>query len=618
MYRPIPEETVQHILNQIDLVEVIGAYVQLRKTGKNFMGLCPFHSEKTPSFSVSPEKQLYHCFGCGKGGNAFTFLMEMEGLSFTEAVYHLANQIGFPIEAENISPGEKRKRQEKEWMLKAHHLVAQLYHHVLMERKEGREALDYLKQRGFDTATIQTFQLGFAPNEWDFVTRFLEKRQFSLPLMEKAGLVGKKEGGNLYFDRFRGRLIFPIWNHRGQVVGFGGRLLGEGHPKYLNSPETIIFRKSKELFNFHRARQAMRTSQTAILLEGFADVLSLYQAGFHQATATLGTALSEEQARILKRNVSKVIICYDGDQAGMQATLKAAELLEKESCLVKVAVLPDGMDPDDYIRSHGAEAFREQVIEEAQSVTAFRLEQLKKGRRLDDHQELSLYLEEALRVISRLNRAIEREHYLRQLSDEFLVPMDVLKKDLYRVYRQRHQKMGKPVRETIHVERPPQENTLAPAHIKAEQMLLAYMLNQRDVAERVEQVIGNRFNDPHHQRLAAHLYAFYARHDEADLTRFVSTLEDNDLIGLVGHLASLTLSPELSPDEFEDYVYQIITYPYLKVIEKKEREKKLAERQGKVEQAAQIAMEIIEMKKRLKSLPKEDVWSIQNLAWKEG
>lgn len=616
MYRAILKETIQRILNQVDLVGVVGEYVQLKKTGKNYMGLCPFHAEKTPSFSVSPEKQIFHCFGCGKGGNVFTFIMEVEGLSFLEAVRHLAERAGIPVEGVAASAGPSKREEARTWMLKAHRLVAQLYQHVLWERKEGEKALAYLRKRGFRPETIKAFQLGYAPESRDFVTRFLAKRRFPLPLMEKAGLLAKGDGKEEYFDRFRGRIIFPIWDHQGQIVGFGGRLLGDGQPKYLNSPDTLIFRKSKQLFNFHGAKQAIRSSQTVVLLEGYADVITAYQAGLFNVTATLGTALSEGQAKLIKRFASKVIICYDGDEAGMQAAIRAGDLLERESCLVKVAIVPDGKDPDEYIRLYGAEAFQSQVLDKACPFTTFKLEYLRRGRPLEDEQELALYVEEALAVISRLKRAVEREHYVRQLAEQFSLPVEALKQDLYRIaareqrYAKRQERRVKPS-ET-------QENKLEPAYINAERLLLAYMLQNRDVALQVEKYVGSRFNDPLHQRLAAYLYAFYARETEPQLSLFVSTLDDQELVRLVGRLTTLSISPEISPHVLEDCMGQILKYPFQEELERKEREKKKAEEQGDVSKAAQMAMEIIDMKKKLKDLSNLDLLSLQNVSWREG
>ncbi|GGK18680.1 DNA primase [Caldalkalibacillus thermarum] len=619
MYKPISEVTIQNILRQVDLVELAGEYVQLKKTGKNFMGLCPFHSEKTPSFSVSPEKQIYHCFGCGAGGNAITFLMEIEGLSFLEAVRKLGEKTGIPVQAgDDLPVRDKGKQEEKKWMLTAHRLVAQLYHHFLLERKEGQEALHYLKQRGFHEETIKVFQIGYAPDSWDFLTRFLAKRNFPLPLMEKAGLLVKEEGGDRYFDRFRGRVMFPIWDNQGQVVGFGGRLIGEGHPKYLNSPETPIFRKSRQLFNFHRARQEMRKQQTAVLFEGYGDVLSAYQAGILYATATLGTALSEEQARMLRRNAEKVIICYDGDEAGMNAAVKAAEELHKQGCLVKVAVVPDEQDPDEYIQKYGKEAFQRHILDEAQSLTAFQLNRLKKGRRLADDVERLAYIQDALRVISRLNRAVERDHYLRQLAEEFSLSLDALKREQYKLYkleqRQNEQRQS-PFEGVQKASALPAASKLQPAYVNAERMLLAYMLHSEEIAKEVEKVVGSQFNQEEHQRLAAYLYAFYAEGHKADVRLFISTLDDQELIRLAGQLAAMTINPELSPKQLQDYVQQILKYPYLKQIEQKEKEKNKAERQGNVIEAARIAMEIIEMKKQLKHL---STLHDPHTSWKEG
>ena len=283
MVKSISEDTIQQILQKVDIVDLISDYVNLRKSGRNYLGLCPFHSEKTPSFSVSPEKQFYHCFGCSASGNALSFLMNMEGYSFPQAVYELGQRVGITVsQSKQPLQQDQQKSKEKEYMYRAHHLAAQLFHHVLLERREGQEAREYLASRGFQLETIKEFQIGFAPDSWDFLTSFLEKRDFPLAIMEKGGLLSRSEGGERYYDCFRGRIMFPIWDTHGKVVGFGGRILQEGTPKYLNSTETPIFRKSRSLYNFHRTRLDIRKEKRAILFEGYVDTIVAWQAGIRQ------------------------------------------------------------------------------------------------------------------------------------------------------------------------------------------------------------------------------------------------------------------------------------------------------------------------------------------------
>ena len=606
MSRLISEETIQLILSKIDLVEVIGDYVQLRKSGKNFLGLCPFHTEKTPSFSVSPDKQLYYCFGCGAGGNAFTFLMELEGYTFTQAVTYCSEKAGVQLD-----PGVQTVRQEhkqdaaKEWMHKAHHLAAQLFQHMLLERKEGRRALQYLKQRGIGMDAIHHFQMGYAPDSRDFLTRFLEKRNFPLDLMEKGGLLGVSEDGSRYYDRFRNRVVFPIRDRQGKVVAFQGRVLGEGQPKYLNSPETPIFQKSRQLFNFHQARKEIRRKQTAILFEGCMDVLSAYQAGITHATATLGTSLSEEQARMIARNTTQVIICYDGDQAGVDATRRAAELFMAQNCMVKVVTLPQGLDPDEYIRTNGAERFRRDMLDQAKTFTAFQLDVLRRERNLQDEGERMAYIRDCLHVISRLSHAVERDHYLRQLSAEFSLSLDALKQEQFQIYkaekkRQSGDKAGRKWNNRRNKGKHLVGDKLFPAYHNAERQLLAHMLKDRDLSKIVEAQVGSSFNVAEHSVLASYIYSFYADEREADIRSFIATLDDPDLIQLATEISSMTISPTISDQELRDLVHQILQYPQQQKIEEKNEEKKKAEREGDVVKAAKIAMEVVQLKEPLK------------------
>lgn len=607
MYKPIPEDTIKQILNQVDLVEVVGDYVHLKKSGKNHVGLCPFHSEKTPSFSVSSDKQFYHCFGCGAGGNAFSFLMEMEGHTFRQAVAYLGEKSGIQIDLDEFSdPHEKGKQADQELVLKAHNLSTQLFHHMLTERSEGEKALAYVHQRGFTDETIKTFQLGYAPDSWDFLTSFLNKREFPMELMEKGGLIAKKEGENRYYDRFRGRIIFPIWNRQGQVIAFQGRVLGKGEPKYLNSPETSLFLKNRQLFNFHRARKDIRQKQTALLFEGCADVLTAHQSGITFVTATLGTALSEEQGRMIARNAEQVILCYDSDSAGHDATKRAAEILARHQCIVKVGMLPQGYDPDEYIKQYGAAAFEAEVIGGAKSFTAFQLQSLRRNRNLRDDSERMAYIRDALQVISRLNQAVERDHYVRQLADEFSLSLDALKQQQHQIYIAEK-------KQTATDKGPVKWNNsknngkhlvgkkLLPAHQMAEKILLAHMLKDSDVAQEVEERVGSSFHFPEHSALAAYLYSYYAQGNTPGIGHFLTKLTDSkELMTLATDLSAMTIGPE-TEREIDDLIIEIQKYPYHIQIDKKIEEKNKAEQHGDMLTAAKIAMEVVNMEKQLKS-----------------
>jgi DNA primase len=606
MNKPITDETIAQVLSKTDIIDIIGDYVHLKKSGRNFLGLCPFHAEKSPSFSVSSEKQFYHCFGCGAGGNVFSFLMEMEGYAFPQAVQALGDKVGILIHTDQKEERIIHQRnEEKEWMLKAHDLAAQLFHHVLLERAEGQPAREYLENRGFRLETIKEFQIGYAPDSWDFLTNFLDKRKYPLSLMEKGGLLAKSESER-FFDRFRNRVMFPICDAQGNVIAFGGRTLGEDQAKYLNSPETPIFRKGKQLFNFHHARQEIRKKQTTILFEGFIDVISASQGGLTHTTATLGTSLSDDQARILRRNGEQVIICYDGDKAGVEAISRAADVLEKQGCLIKVAVLPQGLDPDDYIRQYGAQAFQKKIINEAKSFIAFRLDVLKRGRNLQEDGERMSYIREALLVVSRLSRAVERDHYLRQLADEFSLSLEALKQEQFQIYRaekkqENRDKSGQKWNNSINNGKRLVANHLYLAFHNAERLLLAHMLKNAEVTAWVQEEIGSYFNIDEHSALAAYLYAFYGEGHSPDLSLFLSKLQDSELIQLATQLSMIMIEPNISEEVLKDYISEIIIYPKRLEIERKEEERIKVERQGDVVQAAHIATEILKLKSKLKS-----------------
>lgn len=602
MANRIPDEVIDRIRHSVDIVDVISDYVQLKKQGRNYFGLCPFHGESTPSFSVSPDKQIYHCFGCGAGGNSFSFIMELEGLSFTEAAQQLAEKGDIPFEHE-IHPHEEDNQKPSNKMIEAHELLKKFYHHLLVNTKEGQDAYDYLINRGFSREIIDEFEIGFALDSWEFVSKFLTKRGFNPQEMEHAGLIIKRNQDETYFDRFRDRIMFPIADLQGKTIAFSGRLLKEikGQPKYLNSPETSIFNKSRTLYNFHRAKKHIRKNQQVILFEGFADVISAVKAGCPNAIATMGTALTEEQAKIIRRNVESVIICYDADSAGIEAAHKATAILTNVGCTVKIAVMPDGYDPDDYIKEYGAEKFQNDVINSSLTFMAFQMRYLRRKRNLQNESERMQYIEDVLKEISLLTKAVERDHYLRQLAQEFSISLDALKEQQYQVYRTEKKKKDNdsPNRNNIN-RQPVVKRSLLPAYQNAERFLIAHMLKDKDVAFRIQDRLQGQFNVEEHRALVLYLYAYYEEGHEPNPSEFIERLPESSLSSLASELAMMSINDELSEQALNDYIQTILIYPQRVAIEKKEAEKQEAERQKDYLKAATIAMEILQLKKTLK------------------
>jgi len=371
----IPREIIDKILGQADIVEVVSSYMPLKRSGRNLKALCPFHEEKTPSFMVHPEKQIYKCFGCGKGGNAIHFVMEKEHLTFPEAVRLLADRYGIPVP----EPSSERRDApfKKDALAQAVAMAASFYHHCLLDGvRGGKQAMKYLAGRGVSKATIERFGIGWAPDGWDALLDEAHNKGFKDQVLAAAGLVARSEKTGNFFDMLRARVVLPIRDVRGTVVGFSGRVLGDSEPKYLNTPETVLFNKRNVLFGLHEAREAILKEKRVVVVEGQLDFITLFQAGFEAAVASQGTAFTPEQARLLKRYAQTVVFAYDSDAAGQKATVRSFEALLEMELDVKVAPMPPGFDPDRLVREHGVEGFRERV-ESAMDLPAFEYEVLK-------------------------------------------------------------------------------------------------------------------------------------------------------------------------------------------------------------------------------------------------
>lgn len=598
----IAEEKLNEIRLASDIVDVISEYVLLKKQGRNYIGLCPFHSEKTPSFSVSSDKQIYHCFGCGAGGNVFSFLMEIEGLTFQEAAIKLANKTNIDL-GTSISTLSKPKNvsDDVKQMIEAHNLLSKFYHHLLVNTKEGQHALEYLYGRGFTLETIEKFQIGYALNSWDFDFKFLTNKNFSPKTMEKAGLIIKRDEDGSYFDRFRDRIMFPINNRNGDTVAFSGRSLGGNDPKYLNSPETVIFNKSKILYNYSQARPTIRKLQQAILFEGFADVIAADRSGVLNGVATMGTSLTDEHVSILKRNAHTVTICYDGDSAGIEASFRAGNMLHKENLQVKVAVIPEGLDPDDYVKKYGEEKFQNEIIRSSLTFMSFKMLYYRKRKNMQDEGDRLLYIEEVLKEISQLENAVEKDFYLRQLSDEFKLSLDALKQQERQYTKVTRHKVKNPQIEVQHKSVVQTgADRIKPAFLNAERFLIAHMLNSVEVTFKIQELMkGKTFNIDEHQAIITYLYGFYEKNQVPDLNAFLDYIDDGKLRGIVVDIALLPLNEDISDKVLMDYINQVLKHQKMLKIKEKQKELREAERQKDMVKARDLLIEIEQIRKTL-------------------
>ena len=421
------------VKDRIDIVDVVSDYVELKKSGKNYKGLCPFHQEKTPSFTVNPANQFYHCFGCGAGGDVFSFLMDIEHITFFESLKMAAERVG--LELPNQSKEQKQASNLRDKIFEINNLSARFYNYLLLNHKIGKNALNYLKNRGFTKKDIKEFSLGFAPNKWTALYKFLSNKGYSKENMVRAGLLIKKSRQKFY-DRFRNRIIFPIFNSRGEVLAFGGRIIDDeiNQPKYLNSPDTMVYDKSDNLYGLNWAKHTMRKEDDAIIMEGYTDVLTAHIYNIKNTVASLGTSLTQKQARLLKRYVSKVYIAYDSDTAGAKATLRGLDILKKEGLNLKVIKLPEDTDPDDYLKEKGENSFRE-LKENALSLIEFKVENVITNSNINNADDKVNISHEIVDILAEINDPIERDVYSHEIADKIDVDGDLLLQEVEKKYK---------------------------------------------------------------------------------------------------------------------------------------------------------------------------------------
>ena len=408
------DEIIEEVRSRNDIVDVISAYVKLQKKGSSYFGLCPFHNEKSPSFSVSRKKQMYYCFGCGAGGNVFTFLMEYENYSFVEALRYLADRAGVDLPEQEYSEAERRRADEKAVLLEIHKRAAQFYY-VQLKSSQGEQAMAYLRGRQLGDDTIKAFGLGYSSKFSNTLYQFLKSKGYADDMLAKSGLITMDEKHGPH-DKFWNRVMFPIMDANNRVIGFGGRVMGDAKPKYLNSPETLIFDKSRNLYGLNRARTTRKSY--FLLCEGYMDVISLHQAGFTNAVASLGTALTAGHASLIRRYVQEVYLTYDSDDAGTRAALRALPILKDAGITAKIIRMEPYKDPDEFIKNLGAEAFEER-IEKARNGFMFSLEILERDYDLKSPEGKTGFLNEAARRLGRFEEEIERNNYIEAVAEKY-------------------------------------------------------------------------------------------------------------------------------------------------------------------------------------------------------
>ncbi|MGM0395427.1 MAG: DNA primase [Bacillota bacterium] len=468
------DDVLEKIKDQMDIVELVGEYVHLKKSGSNYVGLCPFHSEKTPSFTVSESKQIFHCFGCGEGGDGIKFIMKRENLDFVDALKFLAEKYGIPWE-DSLNKDESEEKKE---LYQMNMDAARYFHKNLTEVRLSKE---YLSARGITGELARKFGLGYATDSWDGLIKHLLEKGYNEKSMIKAGLAGQRKDKSGYFDKFRNRIIFPIIDTRGRVVGFGGRVLDNNLPKYLNSPDTMIFNKGYHLYGLNLvARNSDR--KRILLVEGYMDVISLYSSGIEFSVASLGTALTKNQGKLLKRYGEEIFICYDSDKAGVKATLRAIDVLRSIDIEPKVVLLPEGYDPDDFIREHGKAVFQKK-IETALNYVDFKVYILKEDYNIKEPEGKIGFTKEVAKIIKTMNSPVGQDVYIDKISEETGVSREAIQREVRGSDRSRRS-----FRETNKIE--PVVASLPPGHLKAEMDLIGFMLIAREYYERISSRIG--------------------------------------------------------------------------------------------------------------------------------
>ena len=536
------EDIIEEVRSKTDIVDLISGYVKLQRKGSSYFGLCPFHNEKSPSFSVSPGKQMYYCFGCGAGGNVFTFLMEYENYSFQEALKMLADRAGVRLPELSYSR-EAREQADRRALLLEINRQAAKYYYCKLRSPEGERAMSYLKGRGLSDETIRKFGLGYSDRYSNDLYRYMKSRQYSDEVLMETGLFGMDEKKGVY-DKFWNRVMFPIMDAGSRVIGFGGRVMGDAKPKYLNSPETKIFDKSRNLYGLHAARSSRR--KNLIICEGYMDVIAMHQAGFTNAVASLGTALTSQQASLMKRYTDEVLVIYDSDEAGVRAALRAIPMLRGAGLATRAVNLNPHKDPDEFIRAEGTEAFEDR-LEHAENGFLYEVRMMQKKYDLKDPQGKSDFLHQAAAMMLQFEDEIERNSYLEAVARTYHVETEVLRKLVNRLAMKgagleaRERTADRP--EPAEKKKKDKEDGVQ----KAQKLMLTWMAGHPEILRGLSRYITSRdFVTPFYRKVAEMVEEQY-RQGEVNPARIISQFESGEEQSLAASLfhTRLTLESDL-------------------------------------------------------------------------
>jgi len=519
----IPEEFINDLRHRVDIVAVIGEFVPLKKQGRNYTGICPFHGEKTPSFVVSPDKQIFHCFGCGKGGNVFSFLIEKDAMSFPEAVEHLAKRAGIALPNIAVSPEKDKRDSLMKRYFDINEKTAKYYEQLLYD-SSGKEALRYLQGRGLKTDVLEKFQLGYAPAGWDMLTNYLRGEDITEQELLTIGLAVKSKKGTL-IDRFRNRVMYPITNETGKIIGFGGRVLDNSQPKYLNSPDTPLFSKGKQLYGLHLSKGSVREQDRVIIMEGYMDVITAWQNGLTNVVGTMGTALTPEHVRLLMRYTYNTFICFDADNAGQKATLRGLDTLQEQGCNISVVSIPDSKDPDDFIRKEGRARFTE-IVERAHNLLEYKLIKLMEQFNTQTVSGRIQVVQELIPDILKTKSPIARQACIQMVGERLSFPETAIHAE---------------IRKAVSYQEAPKENSktvrFLSAQEKAQRILIKLTLEYPELIGEVEENGGKELFK------IALLKEIYQNHYV--IRQSGHNIKANDLITLLGDSASQKVLAEI-------------------------------------------------------------------------
>jgi DNA primase len=544
----IPDTILDDILNRVDIVELISGYIPLKRSGRNFKAPCPFHHEKTPSFMVSPERQIYHCFGCGAGGNAIGFLVKYERLEFLEAVALLAKKAGIILPER-----QKEDPQTISFISQLYKLneISALFYRDILNSTGGLSAKLYLEKRGIKDETIKLFQLGAAADRWDMLMNYLRAKNINLSLIEKAGLILSREGGG-YYDRFRNRIIFPIFDIKSRVLGFGARVLDNTLPKYINSPETAVYVKGRHLYGLNFSKDSIRESDYVLIVEGYLDFIIPFQAGFKNIVASLGTALTVEQARLLKRYTNNVVMLYDADKAGEIATLRSLDIFIEEGMHVKVVSLPLGFDPDLFMRKNGLDSFKLK-IQQAQGLFEYKLTVLKSRYNPQEIEGKVKIASEMLSTINKFKNAVSKSEYIKRLAESLGVGEDALLQEL---------KKTKEIKPDFG--RMPEIQARELAINPTEKLLIKLMLEESGLIHRIKDDIEPAdFQDSRTSRIASILFDLAAQGKKIEPNLLASHIGEDEILRVI---CESTFMPDVSLEDKDRIVDDCIRRLKLKRI----------------------------------------------------